>query len=168
MPIPQDNIEKFTSHMIKALSSLTRSQLELMNAQTEASPPTPEIEQAWELLWSNLHSIVSLASVIRISVIDDRMLGRGSPTAAALTTPLVPPESVEFRPLIEAVDASMECADQLSRRTEEAFERLIYTGHGESDCAGTVTMVRLYGRAAKNLLETVKAELEPSRAAVTN
>ncbi len=151
--------------MIRALSSLTNTQLELMNAQTISR--TPELERAWELMWASLSSIVSLASVIRASVIDDRVLEADSQADGALSPPLVPIESVEFRPLLEAIDDSMDCAQEMSRRTADAFEQLIYAGHGESDCAGTVTMVRLYGQAAKSLLELVRAELEPSTA-VTN
>lgn len=163
MSTPQDKIEKFTSHMIRALSSLTCTQLELVNAQAQSTPRTPEIDQAWELLWKNLRSVVSLASVIRASLIDDRPLNANSQTDDALSTPLVPAESAQFRPLLEAIDESMGCAEHMSQCTADAFEQLIYAGHGDSDCAGTVTMVRLYGQAAKSLLETVRAELESSR-----
>lgn len=160
MQTPQDKIERFTAHMIRALSSLTCSQLEFVNAQAQSTPRTPELDQAWELLWKNLRSVVSLASVIRASLIDERVLEANLQTDA-LSTPLVPTESAEFRPLLDAIDESMGCAEHMSRRTADAFEQLIYAGHGDSDCAGTVTMVRLYGQAAKSLLETVRAELEP-------
>ena len=163
MQTPLDKIEKFTSHMIRALSSLTCSQLEFVNAQAQSTPRTPELDQAWELLWKNLRSVVSLASVIRASLIDERVLEANLQTDAALPIPLVPAGSAEFRPLLDAIDESMGCAEHMSRRTADAFEQLIYAGHGDSDCAGTVTMVRLYGQAARSLLETVRAELEPSR-----
>ncbi len=170
MPTTDDKIEKFTSHMLKALRALTSAQLDLVNAQ-RYSNATTEDDRTWELLWGNLRSVISLGSVIRASV-----MNRGAPeatevetlTSAALPAPLIPKESEEFRPLREAVDDAMRCAEQMSRSTADAFEQLLYAGHGESDCAQTVSMVRLYGRAAQSLLETVQSELEPAGTAVTN
>ena len=170
MSTTDDKIEKFTSHMLRALRALTSAQLDLMNAQ-RYSNGTTEDDRTWELLWGNLRSVMSLGGVIRASVMNS-----GAPEtievetleSAAPPVPLVPEESKEFRPLREAVDNAMRCAEQMSRSTGDAFERLIYAGHGESDCAQTVSMVRLYGRAAQSLLETVQSELEPARTVVTN
>lgn len=170
MSTTDDKIEKFTSHMLKALRSLTSAQLELMNAQRHSNATT-EDDRAWELLWGNLRSVTSLASVIRAS-----MMNRGALetieaetlTPSALPAPLVSEESEEFQPLLEAVDDATRCAEQMSRSTSAAYERLIYVGHGESDCAHAVSMVRLYGHAAQSLLETVKSELEPAKTMVAN
>lgn len=164
----EDNTEKFTSHMLKALSALTITQLALMNAQTASTPQTEEIERAWELLWGNLKSVSSLATVIRASVLEHGVPRVDAQIRAALATPLVPPGHAEFRPLLEAIEESMQCAERMSQHTADAFEQLIYAGHGESDCALAVSMVRLYGHAAETLLETVRAELEPTKIPITN
>jgi hypothetical protein len=166
-----EKIERFTSHMLNALRALSTTQLELVNAKRWSRISTDELDRPWELLWGNLRSVVSLASIIRASVtehvaieaVDGETL---MPDTAR--TPLVSEASREFQPLLEAIDDAMRCAEQMSRSTSDAYERLIYVGHGESDCAHTVSMVRLYGHAAQSLLETIKSELQPAGALVTN
>ena len=163
-----ERTNRFTSHILRATRALTSAQIELMNAQAEATLSNDEIDRAWELVWSNIGSVSSLANVIRATELEHNVPESNSQTCVAVITPLVRPESTEFRTLVEAVEESIECAEQLSRRSAEAAEQLIYVGRGESDCAMTVGMVRMYGRAAENLLRTVKAELQPARAMASN
>jgi hypothetical protein len=159
---------RFTSHMLRATRALTSAQIELMNAQAETTVSNEEIDRAWDLVWSNIGSVSALANVIRATELEQSVPDSAPQTCDAAITPFVRPESTEFRPLIEAVDESMECAEQLTRRTAEAAEQLIYAGHGESECAITVGMVRMYGHAAESLLKTVKAELQPAMATAAN
>lgn len=166
MATADNRTETFSSHMLKALRALTATQLELVTAQAHSSAPTEGGVRAWELLWGNLRSAASLASVIHTSA----MNGVLEAIQAEIRTPapLVPQESAEYRPLLEAIEDAIRCADQISRSTEHAFERLICAGQGESDCAQTVNMVRLYAGATQCLLEAVKLELKPENPAVRN
>ena len=154
--------------MLRAARALTSAQIELMNAQTESTVSNEEIDRAWELVWSNIGSVSSLANVIRAAELEHSVPESDPQTRDAVSTPLVRPEITEFHPLIEAVEDSMECAEQLTRRSAEAAEQLIYAGCGESDGAIAVGMVRMYGRAAVSLLKTVKAEIQPPRSMGAN
>jgi hypothetical protein len=163
-----ENTNRFTSHMLRATRALTSAQIELMNAQTETTVSNEEIDRAWDLVWSNIGSVSALANVIRAAELEQSVLESDPQTRDFPVTPLVRPESAEFHPLVDAVDESIECAELLARRTADAAEQLIYAGHGESDCAITVGMVRMYGCAAESLLKSVKAELQPARVIASN
>jgi hypothetical protein len=124
-----EKIERFTSHMLNALRALSTTQLELVNAKRWSRISTDELDRPWELLWGNLRSVVSLASIIRASVSEHVAIESVDGETLMPDTarpPLVSEASREFQPLLEAIDDAMRCAEQMSRSTSDAYERLIY------------------------------------------
>lgn len=164
----QDN---FSSHMLRAFHSLTNAQLQLMNAQAKANSTSGEIEKAWDLLWRNIGCVVSLASVIQASESESGVIAAGRPGAQILerwTIPLVAPECAEFIPLVRSIQELMRAADRMRRHAANVFEKLIECGHGDSDRAFTVNMVRLYAQAVQSLVHTVNTELQPPQLTIAN
>ena len=166
MTTDTEKTNRFTSQMLMASRALGHAQIHLMNAQAESTVSNEEIDRAWKLVWSNVGSVSALASVICVAELEPNVPESDSRLRDLRVTPLVGPESTEFRPLVDALEESMECADLLTRRTADAVEQLVCAGHGESDCAMTVGIVRMYGRAAESLLKTVKAALQSEKAMV--
>lgn len=156
----QDN---FSNHMLRAFHALTNAQLQLMNAQAKSTSTIGEIEKAWDLLWRNIGCVVSLTSVIRASesksnaivasraggqILDGSAIGR------------VAKEIAEFAPLVNSIHELMYAAERMRRNAAIVFEKLIECDCGDSDCAFTVNMVRLYAQAVQSLVNTVNAELK--------
>lgn len=163
--------DRFHSHMVKAFHSLTSAQLQLVGAQAHSRTSSDNIDRAWELLWGNLKSVVSLACVIRVSLLEQRTFdaaGVATQPDSHPETPLLPPDHIEFEPVLSAVEGSMRCAEELRRHASDAYERLIFAGRGDSDSVSTMSMIRLYAQASHALLETVKAELQIPQAALAS
>lgn len=155
--------DRFGSHMLKALQSLTNVQLQLVGAQAQSRGSSDDIDRAWELLWANLKAVVSLACVIRISSLETRALeapGAEAGMAAEPAVPVLSPDHVEFTPVLNSIEEAMHCAEETHQHASDAYERLIFAGRGDTDCVPTLSMIRLYAQASHALLETVKAELQ--------
>ena len=164
----QDN---FGSHMLRAFHAITNAQLQLMSAQAKANPPTSEIEKAWELLWRNIGCVVSLALVIRASESDSSAISASRSGAQVLEGPeslLIFPDSAEFAPLVRSIQELMHAADRMRRNAANVFEKLIECGHGDTDCAYTVNMVRVYAQAVQSLVHTVNTELQSPQLTLTH